>query len=305
MIYTVTCNPALDYILDVPEFQIGVTNRTVAEKLLPGGKGINVSLVLKNLGLESRALGFAAGFTGEEILRRIREMGLSEEFIRLPRGFSRINVKLRSIDGTELNGRGPAVDPESLGAFYEKLSRLTEGDILVLSGSLPEGLLDTAYGDCMGRVREKGVRVILDASGKALERAITERPFLVKPNIHELGALFGRKLSGPEETALYARRLQNLGPENVLVSMGGEGAVLAAADGRIYRCPAPEGKLINSVGAGDSMVAGFLCGFLETGDYVHAFRMGVAAGSASAFSPELATGKEIRELYPRVTCSLL
>ena len=300
MICTVTLNPALDYTLDVKDFRLGRTNRTLGEEILPGGKGINVSLVLRNLGFESRVLGFTAGFTGGELERLLRERGLKTDFIRLSSGMTRINVKLRSMEGTELNARGPEIGPESLELFLERIGELSSGDVLVLAGSVPKSLPGSIYEDIMGRLSGKGVRILVDAEGEALKGVLPLRPFLVKPNIHELGGLFGRELSGPEEVPFYGKKLQEAGAENVLVSMAGQGAVFLSAEGHVYRSPAPKGELINGVGAGDSMVAGFLAGWLESGDYETAFSMGLAAGSASAFSEGLAEKKEVQRLLQEI-----
>lgn len=300
MIYTITFNPALDYIVSVEDFKLGMTNRTFEEKMLPGGKGINVSMVLKNLGYESTALGFIAGFTGEEIKSRVEETGCKAEFICLPKGMSRINMKLKSIDGTEINGMGPDIDKDSLSLLMSRLERLQKGDILVLAGSIPKSLPSSIYSEIMARLREKEILFVVDATKDLLVEALTYKPFLVKPNHHEIGEIFGVKLQKREEVIPYAKRLQEMGATNVLVSMSGEGAVLAAADGNIYHSPAPEGKLINAVGAGDSMVAGFLAGFLETGEYKKALFMGLATGSASAFSENLATRPEVEVLLKQM-----
>lgn len=300
MIYTVTFNPALDYIVSVESFALGRTNRTDSELLLAGGKGINVSLMLKNLGQESTALGFVAGFTGKEIERRLEEAGCHTEFVTLPKGASRINVKLKNTEGTEINGRGPDIDTEDLKLFLEKLDTLQSGDILVLAGSIPASMPKTLYRDICKRLEGQEVSVVVDAAGELLTQVLPQAPFLIKPNHHELGEIFGREFDTPEEIVPYARKLQEMGARNVLVSMGGKGAVLAAEDGRVYMAGAPEGVLVNSVGAGDSMVAGFLAGFLESGEYEKAFRMGIASGSASAFSENFATLEDVEALLKKM-----
>lgn len=300
MIYTVTLNPSLDYIVSVENFRLGMTNRTSSELILPGGKGLNVSMVLGSLGIHSTALGFTAGFTGDEIVRRAEEMGVACGFIRLKEGCSRINLKLSSIDGTEINGRGPAVSLREVEMLMEKLELLGEGDVLVLAGSIPGTMPEDIYERILERLEGRGVMAVVDAEKPLLVRALKYHPFLVKPNHHELGEIFGAALSRREEAVPYARRLREMGAVNVLVSMAGEGAVLAAADGRVYESPAPKGELVNSVGAGDSMVAGFLAGWMERRDYRHAFHMGIAAGSASAFSRQLASGREIEAVYGRL-----
>lgn len=297
MIYTVTFNPSLDYIVSVEDFKTGTTNRTGSELILPGGKGLNVSMVLGNLGLENTALGFAAGFTGAEIVRRVEEMGVKADFIPVSDGISRINLKLKSIEGTEINGCGPVIGKDALEQLLEKLAVLGEGDVLVLAGSIPRSVPDDIYGEILRRLSGKAVLTVVDAERELLVKVLEYHPFLVKPNNHELGEIFGVELADREAVIPYAKRLQEMGAGNVLVSLAGEGAVLAAEDGNIYEAPAPKGKLINGVGAGDSMVAGFLAGWMRKKDYRHAFHMGMAAGSASAFSEFLATREEVMAVY--------
>lgn len=300
MIYTVTFNPSLDYIVSVDDFKLGLTNRTSSELLLPGGKGINVSTILTNLGIESTALGFVAGFTGDEIIRKVEEIGVRSDFIRIGDGISRINVKLKSIDGTEINGMGPDISREKTEELMEKLDVLDEGDVLVLAGSIPVSMPDDIYSRILERLEGKGVTFIVDATGELLMKVLKYQPFLIKPNNHELGDIFKVNLETREEVVPYGRKLQAMGAKNVLISMAGEGAVLVAEDGSVYDAPAPEGVLVNAVGAGDSMVAGFTAGWMEEKDYRHAFYMGVAAGSASAFSEYLATKNEIMSLYQKI-----
>ena len=300
MIYTVTFNPSLDYIVDVENFRLGMTNRTCSEQMMAGGKGINVSIVLQNLGIENTALGFIAGFTGEEIRRQVSQIGIRAQFISIPEGISRINLKLRSIDGTEINGMGPTIGQAQLDALYEKLDTLTDQDTLVLAGSIPASMPSSIYSDIMERLQEKGVTFVVDATKQLLLNVLRYKPFLIKPNNHELGELFGVTLSTREAVVPYARRLQERGARNVLISMAGQGAVLVAEDGSVHLTPAPKGTLVNAVGAGDSMVAGFLAGWQEQHDYGHAFRMGVAAGSASAFSRYLATREEVERVYTQL-----
>ena len=297
MIYTVTFNPSLDYIVSVEDFKTGITNRTSSELILPGGKGLNVSMVLGNLGLENTALGFAAGFTGAEIVRRVEEMGVKADFIPVPGGISRINLKLKSIEGTEINGCGPVIGRDALEQLLEKLAVLGEGDVLVLAGSIPRSVPDDIYGEILRRLSGRAVLTVVDAERELLVKVLEYHPFLVKPNNHELGEIFGLELADREAVIPYAKRLREMGAGNVLVSLAGEGAVLAAEDGNIYEAPAPKGKLINGVGAGDSMVAGFLAGWMRKKDYRHAFHMGMAAGSASAFSEFLATREEVMAVY--------
>lgn len=300
MIYTVTFNPSLDYIVQVENFQPGILNRTCCEQVLEGGKGINVSIVLKNLGIDSVALGFIAGFTGQRIEQGVRERGCQTDFIRIQEGMTRINVKLKSAQETEINGQGPHIGSEHLQALFERLEHLGREDILVLSGSIPNSLSEDTYERIMERLKDRGARIIVDATEQLLVNVLKYRPFLIKPNNLELGEIFGVSLEKREQVVEYAVKLQQMGAVNVLVSMAGEGAVLAAEDGRVYTCPAPEGKVVNSVGAGDSMVAGFLTGYLEEGSILAAFRMGIAAGSASAFSDQLAVREDVEVLLPGI-----
>ena len=299
MIYTVTFNPSLDYIVSVNDFQLGLTNRTDSELILPGGKGINVSTILMNLGIDSTAFGFAAGFTGEEIIREVEAMGIRSDFIKIDSGISRINLKLKNIDGTEINGSGPEISEEKIEELLRKLDILGEGDILVLAGSIPASMPADMYSTIMERLQHKNVTFIVDATKDLLINVLKYKPFLIKPNNHELGELFDVKLTTREEVIPYGKKLQKQGARNVLISMAG--AVLVAEDGSVYEAPAPKGTLVNAVGAGDSMVAGFTAGWIEKKDYRHAFYMGVSAGSASAFSEYLATKEEIMDLYEKVS----
>lgn len=301
MIYTVTFNPSLDYIVSVNDFQLGLTNRTDSELILPGGKGINVSTILMNLGIDSTAFGFAAGFTGEEIIREVEAMGIRSDFIKIDSGISRINLKLKNIDGTEINGSGPEISEEKIEELLRKLDILGEGDILVLAGSIPASMPADMYSTIMERLQHKNVTFIVDATKDLLINVLKYKPFLIKPNNHELGELFDVKLTTREEVIPYGKKLQKQGARNVLISMAGQGAVLVAEDGSVYEAPAPKGTLVNAVGAGDSMVAGFTAGWIEKKDYRHAFYMGVSAGSASAFSEYLATKEEIMDLYEKVS----
>lgn len=300
MICTVTFNPSLDYIVDVENFQLGLTNRTKSELILPGGKGINVSIVLKNLGIENTALGFQAGFTGKEMIHRLEEMGVTSDFIPIENGVSRINLKLKSIDGTEINGAGPEISADKVEELMKKLDQLQEGDVLFLSGSIPASMPDDMYERIMKRLSGRGVITVVDATKDLLVKVLKYHPFLVKPNNHELGEIFGVELKTREEVIPYGKKLKEMGARNVLISMAGEGAVLVAENGEVFEKTVPKGKLVNGVGAGDSMVAGFMAGWLEKQDYQHAFYMGIAAGSASAFSENLATRQEIEEVYRQV-----
>ena len=296
MIYTLTVNPSLDYIADVEHFECGKVNRTSGETIFAGGKGINVSIVLHNLGIENCALGFTAGFTGQAIEGMLKEQGINTDFIRLENGVSRINVKLRSDEESEINGQGPTITEGALKQLYAKLDALSENDTLVLAGSIPQSLPKSFYSDIMAHLSEKKIRFVVDATGDLLKNALQYKPFMVKPNNHELGEIFGVTLKTRDEVVPYAKKFQEMGAQNVLVSMAGEGAVLAAADGNVYKGSAPKGKLVNSVGAGDSMVAGFIAGFLKSGKYLDALKSGLCTGTASACSEFLATQDEVNAL---------
>lgn len=300
MIYTVTFNPSLDYIVGVDNFRLGMTNRTSYEQMLAGGKGINVSYVLKHLGFESTALGFLAGFVGTELKRRLAADGIRTDFLMLADGESRINIKLKNIDGTEINGRGPDISANQVTKLREKIHTLKAGDLLILAGSIPQSMPDTIYMDIMADLQGKGIDIVVDATKDLLMNVLSYRPFLIKPNNHELGEIFGVELATRESVIPYARQLQEKGARNVLVSMAGEGAVLLDENGREYLSDAPKGTVVNAVGSGDSMVAGFVAGYLETKDYEYAFHKGLAAGSASAFSEQLATKEEVEALLKTI-----
>ena len=301
MIYTVTFNPSLDYIVSVEDFKLGLTNRTSSELILPGGKGINVSTVLGNLGIENTALGFLAGFTGKEIERRLKEMGVASDFIEINEGVSRINLKLKSIDGTEINGSGPEIPKDKVEELMDRLNTMKEGDVLFLAGSIPASMPDDIYSRIMKELKDKGIMIVVDATRDLLMNVLEYRPFLIKPNNHELGEIFEVTLKTREDVIPYGRKLQEKGARNVLISMAGEGAVLVAENGQVFEKPAPKGTLVNGVGAGDSMVAGFMAGWMEKQDHEYAFHMGISAGSASAFSENLATREEVQAVYEQVT----
>ncbi|MBQ2479287.1 MAG: 1-phosphofructokinase [Erysipelotrichales bacterium] len=298
MIYTITFNPSLDYTISVRGFETGRINRTVHESIFAGGKGINVSMVLRNLGTDSTALGFIAGFTGKEIERRLKEQGIQTDLIEAEEGYSRINVKMK--DGkteTEINGAGPVIKEAQIHALYEKLDRLTNEDLLVISGSVPSCLPDDMYERILERLAGRDIPVVVDAAGGLLKKVLPYHPFLVKPNNHELGDIYGVNLKTRKEVIPYAEKMRAQGAQNVLVSMAGEGAVLAAEDGKIYECAAPKGIVRNSIGAGDSMVAGFIEAYLRTGkDYEESLIWGSCTGSASAFSLGLTTKEQAEEL---------
>lgn len=296
MIYTVTFNPSLDYIVGLDQFVPGAVNRTTSEQILPGGKGINVSIVLQNLGLESIALGFIAGFTGQETVKRVKEYGCGTDFIEISEGLTRINVKLINRPETEINGQGPNIQASDIEKLYSRLDELKEDDILVLAGSIPNTMPNTIYEEILARLEAQKCKVIVDATGSLLVKVLKYHPFLIKPNNHELAEIFETELHGQEDILYYAGKLQEMGARNVLISMAGDGAILLAEDGSIHQSPAPKGVLVNSVGAGDSMVAGFIAGYLEKNSYQDAFYMGVATGSASAFSEQLATKSEVMHI---------
>lgn len=296
MIYTVTFNPSLDYILDLSELNMNQVNRTGGERILPGGKGINVSIVLHNLGIDNKAICFTSGFTGDALKTLLMQRGLNADFIDIGDGLTRINVKLRLDGETEINGQGPEIKSEDIADLYEKLGYLDEEDYLVLAGSLPDTMSKSTYMDIMQMLQYNNIKIIVDATGELLMNVLPYKPFLIKPNNHELGNIFGVEISSKEDAVVYARKLMEKGARNVLVSMSSAGAVLVTEDGNVYEANAPKGTVKNSVGAGDSMLAGFLAGYTERGDFDRAFKMGICAGSASAFSEDLATKDEVQTL---------
>lgn len=295
MVYTVTFNPAIDYVVHTGEMKLGATNRSEREEMYFGGKGINVSIVLRELGVESKALGFTAGFTGEAIEKGLADMGINADFVRLKKGNSRINVKIKSAEETELNGQGPDIDESAINALFEKLDSLTDGDTLILAGSIPSSLPSDIYERILERISAKNIRVAVDATKDLLLNVLKYKPFLIKPNNHELGEMFGVELETDADIEKYARKLHELGAVNVLISMAGDGAMLIDEYGKMHRCGVCRGTVRNSVGAGDSMVAGFTAGVLNA-DYEYALKLGTAAGGATAFSDGLATKKKIAEL---------
>lgn len=297
MIYTVTFNPSLDYVVQVEHFQGDAVNRTSEEHVYPGGKGNNVAVIVSNLGMKSRALGFKAGFTGAAMEQMLQEFGCDTDFIALEEGVTRINVKVKSDDEFEINGQGPRIPDEKIRQLYEKLDALESGDVLVLSGSIPNTLPDDMYERIMERLAGTDVRISVDATKDLLLNVLKYHPFLIKPNNYELGEMFGVTLESDDEIAEYARKLQEMGARNVLVSMAGDGAILVAEDGSVLKQLPPAGEVVNSVGAGDSMVAGFLAGYLKTGSYEEALKLGTAAGSATAFTSWLADSEAIDKLY--------
>ena len=302
MIYTVTFNPAIDYVVHMPdELLAGMTNRTLSEECYFGGKGINVSTVLKNLGYDSTALGFVAGFTGTAIAESVKNRGIKADFITLPEGISRINVKIKGKEETEINAQGPKIPEGSLKELFDRIEVLKEDDILILAGSIPSSLPSDIYEKILALLEGKRVRTVVDATGDLLKNVLKYHPFLIKPNNHELEEMSGKSLGTIDALEAEGRKLQDLGARNVLISMAGDGALLLTEKGESYHMAAPAGQVKNSVGAGDSMVAGFIAGFLKTGDYREALLMGTAAGSASAFSDDLATAEAITELYDKLS----
>ena len=297
MINTITLNPSLDYIVKVDNFKVDAVNRSNEEQIYPGGKGINVSIVLNNLGVKNTALGFIAGFTGDEILRRIKDHGVDCDFIKVKSGLSRINVKLKSNEETEINGSGPRISESDLELLFEKISHLKKGDYLVLSGSIPSSVPNDIYESIMKRLLDKEVEFVVDATKDLLLKVLKYKPFLIKPNHHELAELFNVTLNDDNDIIKYGKRLQEMGAKNVIISMAGDGAILIPENGDPIKREVPKGILKNSVGAGDSMVAGFISGYLKNNDINEAFKMGIATGSASAFSEDLATKEKIEEIF--------
>ena len=301
MIYTLTFNPSLDYVVSVNDFVQGKVNRTISENICPEGKGINVSIVLTNLGISNIALGFIAGFTGDEIERKLKENEYKTRFIRVRNGFSRINVKMKNhrIE-SEINGRGPQIEEEEIEQLLDILLELDKEDMLVISGSIPDTLNTSIYMEIMKKLKEKNVKIVVDATGELLVNTLLYNPFLIKPNHHEMEEIFGKKMDNEALLIKYGRKLQEMGAKNVLISRAEEGAVLICEDGKVLVCKAPDGKVVNSVGAGDSMVAGFIAGYIKTKDYEYALKMGIATGSASAFCENLAEKGEVERLLVKV-----
>ena len=303
MIYTVTFNPALDYVMRVPELKKDAVNRTETENIYYGGKGINVSIVLSHLGITNKALGFVAGFTGREIEDGVKKQGVLTEFIHLPDGISRINVKIKGIskkEETEVNGQGPAIGQKEIECLFQQLDTLTKEDTLVLAGSIPKTLPENIYEKIMERLSGKEVRIVVDATQELLTSVLKYHPFLIKPNNHELGEIFEKTLETEEEIIHYAKKLQEMGARNVLVSMAAQGSILITEEQEIYKMGVAKGEVKNSVGAGDSMVAGFLAGYLERRDYAYALKLGTAAGGATAFSDDLATKETIQQVLQQL-----
>ena len=300
MIYTVTLNPSIDYVINLEHLKTGQVNRVNDENVYPGGKGINVSRVLKTLGHDNVATGFVSNFTGDFIINSLSDLNVKSDFIKLGNGFTRINVKIKSDEETEINGGGPHISDEKLKELFDKVSELKEGDILVLAGSIPSTLKEDLYEKIMEHVKGNNVKVVVDATKNLLLNVLKYNPFLIKPNNHELEEIFNVKLENVEDIAVYGKKLQKMGARNVLVSMGKDGALLITEDKEIFISNVPKGRVINSVGAGDSMVAGFISGYTNSNSYEEALRLGAASGSATAFSSDLATKEFIDKLIQEI-----
>ncbi|MBU5309619.1 1-phosphofructokinase [Ligilactobacillus saerimneri] len=298
MIYTVTINPSIDYIVQLPELHLGLVNRMAYDNKLPGGKGINVSRILRELGHDSVAWGFMGGFTGRFITDALEKDGLKTDFTPVAAD-TRINVKIKAEEETEINGKGPAVTPAEIAAFKEKFAHLTADDVVIFAGSLVPNLDDDFYFELIKIIQEKGAQFVIDTTGESLRKALQEKPLVVKPNNHELAELFGVEFSGINDIIKYAQKLREMGAQYVMISMAGDGGLLVTADG-VYRSLAPQGTVVNSVGAGDSMLAGFTGTYADTHDPVEAFRYGLASGSATAFSEDLATRAKIDEILSQI-----
>lgn len=293
MIYTVTFNPALDYVMTVNNLHTGKINRANSEQMNYGGKGINVSAILSRLKMENKALGFIAGFSGDKLTDMLNADGIDNDFVKLNNGFTRINVKIKSDNETDINANGPDIQKEDLAKLFEKLDALKQGDYLVLAGSIPKSLPDNIYENILERLKNRNIKFVIDATGDLLLNVLPYKPFLIKPNHHELGELFDVKIKEYDDIVKYSKLLQEKGAENVLVSWGKKGAVLLDSQGNTYQIGNVPGKIVSSVGCGDSMVAGFVAGYIEKNDYAYALKLGAACGNATAFSQSLATKEEI------------
>lgn len=300
MIYTLTLNPSIDYIVHLDRFISGITNRTTSEEYYIGGKGINVSCILAELDRPSTALGFTAGFTGDAIEKGLADAGIVSDFIRLPEGNSRINIKIKADDESEINCQGPHITEEAFAKLLQKLEKITDGDTIVLAGSIPKTVGNDAYERILNCIRDKDIRIIVDATGKLLLKCLPCKPFLIKPNRQELSEIFGTEVRTEDETEKYAKELMAQGARNVIVSLGGAGAVLYAEDGKTYHSGVVREKVISTVGSGDSMVAGFIAGYESTGDYGYALKLGTACGNATAFSRGLAKKEKIMEIFEKL-----
>lgn len=300
MIYTVTLNPSIDYVIKVDKLTTGKINRVNEEHVYPGGKGINVTRILKNLDNDNIALGFVSGFTGDYIINSLQELNLKSDFIKVKEGFTRINVKVKSEEETEINGQGPKISEEELNQFYKVIDKLVDGDILILSGSIPSCLDERLYESIMKKVEDRDIKVIVDATKNLLLNVLKYKPFLIKPNNHELAEMFNVELNSTDDVVFYARKLKEMGAQNVLISMGKDGALLVTENDEVFASSVAKGEVVNSVGAGDSMVAGFVAGYLKSNSYEEALRLGAASGGATAFSSDLATREFIDKLVQEI-----
>lgn len=300
MIYTVTLNPSIDYVIKVDKLTTGNINRVNEEHVYPGGKGINVTRILKSLDNDNIALGFVSGFTGDYIINSLQELNLKSDFIKVKEGFTRINVKVKSEEETEINGQGPKISEEELNQFYKVIDKLVDGDILILSGSIPSCLDERLYESIMKKVEDRDIKVIVDATKNLLLNVLKYKPFLIKPNNHELAEMFNVELNSTEDVVFYARKLKEMGAQNVLISMGKDGALLVTENDEVFASSVAKGEVVNSVGAGDSMVAGFIAGYLKSNSYEEALRLGSASGGATAFSSDLATREFIDKLVDEI-----
>jgi len=297
MIYTLTLNPSIDYIVGFDSLEIGKVNRTSYEKILPGGKGINVSIVLKNLGTDSCALGFVGGFSGEYIRNAVENSGVKTDFVTLGNGISRINTKIKAEEETEINAKGPDISANEIELLLDKIRKINDGDVLVLAGSVPRGFGKEFYAEIMKELSSRDIKIVVDAEGELLKNTLQYEPFLIKPNNFELEGIFGVEIHSKEETIEYAKKLQKMGAKNVIVSLGGDGGILVSEDGNVFLTEAPKGKVVNTTGCGDSVVAGFVFEFENSKDYEKAFLMGISCGSAGAFSENLAQKEDVFRIY--------
>lgn len=297
MVYTVTLNPALDYVMKLKALRTDDINRTDGEEIYYGGKGINVSVILTQLGIPNTALGFLGGFTGKKLEEMLKNDNVSCDFNYLKNGDTRINVKIKADKEIDLNACGPEITKEDMQSFLKKLDSIKSGDYLILAGSIPNTLPDDIYEQILERVGDRNINCVVDATGDLLKNVLKYKPFLIKPNHHELGDLFSVQIKSDDDIVKYSKKLQEMGAKNVLVSMAKDGAMLTDENGCVHKIGNAKGKLINSVGCGDSMVAGFTAGYIKTADYSYALRLGSACGNATAFSEKLATREEIERVF--------
>ena len=300
MIYTLTLNPSIDYVVYLKSFVGGITNRTVSEEYYIGGKGINVSCILSELGIKSTAFGFTAGFTGEAIEKGLREQGINADFIRLKNGISRINIKIKADRESEINSQGPHIEHDELEKMLSMTDSIEDGDTIVLAGSIPKTVSDDTYEKILSRLKGRNIRIVVDATKKLLVNCLKYKPFLIKPNKQEISEIFSTRIESTEDVENYARELMKMGARNVIVSLGGDGAVLFAEDGKTYKMGIVKEKVVNTVGSGDSMVAGFIAGYEQTGDYGYALKLGTACANATAFSSGLAKKEKIYEVLAKL-----